>query len=205
MSSSSLLILVIGILVATLLVIAGFVIPIFLTTGARPRSRPRARAFSDSPASHLIMGFTYLFPPIDFSRSRGSVQRRMERAFLRVDVVDPYAAPRRIGTALMQAGFVDSENPLPPTAEPAEPAAPGEAETLWSSGAAAPDSIWSLEEPKTEWPLPSEEQELPPPQSDQSGPIWAHAEPDAEFGPEAAEPGGQNSDRLRNEQLRDEE
>ena len=70
MNSSSVLILVIGILIAILLVIAGFVIPIFLTGGAgsgRPRSRPRTRVFADSPAGHLIVGFSYLYPRIDFA------------------------------------------------------------------------------------------------------------------------------------------
>ena len=68
MNSSSVLILVIGILIAILLVVAGFVIPIFLTGGAgsgRPRSRPKTRVFADSPAGHLIVGFSYLYPRID--------------------------------------------------------------------------------------------------------------------------------------------
>jgi hypothetical protein len=202
-SSSSLLILVIGILVATLLVIAGFVIPIFLAGGARPRSRPRARSFSDTPAGHLIMGVTYLFPPIDFSRSRGSVQRRMERAFQRVDVVDPYAAPRRIGSALLQAGFVDTETELPPAIEPEEPWV-GEAESLWSSGAAEPESSWSADESESTWQSHKPDTAVPP-QPAESGPIWAQAEPEAEFGPQAAEPDRQTFDRPGHEQSRDDE
>ncbi len=112
MNSRSVLILVIGILIAILLVMAGFVIPIFLTGGAgsgRPRSRPRTRVFADSPAGHLIVGFSYLYPRIDFARSRGSVQRRMRRAIQRVDAVDPYSGARRIGSALLQAGLIDTD------------------------------------------------------------------------------------------------
>lgn len=204
MSSSSTLILVIGILIATLLVIAGFVIPIFITGGGRSRPRPRSRRLADSPANYLIMGAAYLFPPLDFTRSRGSVQRRLERAIQRVDVVDPYAAPRRIGSALLQAGFVDTQTSLPPAAEPAEPWAPGEPETLWSSGVSEPESIWSPSAPESMSP-PAEPQADLPPQPAEGGPIWAHAEPDAEFGPNTAEPEGQTFDRLGNEQPRDHE
>ena len=202
MSSSSTLILVIGILIATLLVIAGFVIPIFITGGGRSRPRPRARRIADSPANYLIMGAAYLFPPLDFTRSRGSVQRRLERAIQRVDVVDPYAAPRRIGSALLQAGFVDTQTSLPPAAEPEEPWAPGEPESLWSSGHSEPESIWSTSEPESMSP-PVEPRADVPPQPPEAGPIWAHAEPDAEFGPNTAEPEGQKFDRLGNEQPRD--
>jgi hypothetical protein len=203
-SSSSTLILVIGILIATLLVIAGFVIPIFITGGGRSRPRPRARRLADSPANYLIMGATYLFPPLDFAQSRGSVQRRLERAIQRVDVVDPYAAPRRIGSALLQAGFVDTQTSLPPAAEPEEPWAPGEPESLWSSGHSEPESIWSTSEPESMSP-PVEPRADVPPQPPEAGPIWAHAEPDAEFGPNTAEPEGQKFDRLGNEQSRDHE
>ena len=202
MSSSSTLILVIGILIATLLVIAGFVIPIFITGGGRSRPRPRARRIADSPANYLIMGAAYLFPPLDFTRSRGSVQRRLERAIQRVDVVDPYAAPRRIGSALLQAGFVDTQTSLPPASEPEEPWAPGEPETLWSSGASESASIWSPAEPESMSPAAEPQADLPP-QPAEAGPIWAHAEPDAEFGPNTAEPEGQKFDRLGNEQPRD--
>jgi hypothetical protein len=203
-SSSSTLILVIGILIATLLVIAGFVIPIFITGGGRSRPRPRARRLADSPANYLIMGATYLFPPLDFAQSRGSVQRRLERAIQRVDVVDPYAAPRRIGSALLQAGFVDTQTSLPPAAEPEEPWAPGEPESLWSSGHSEPESIWSTSEPESMSP-PVEPRADVPPQPPEAGPIWAHAEPDAEFGQNTAEPEGQKFDRLGNEQSRDHE
>jgi hypothetical protein len=150
------------------------------------------------------MGATYLFPPLDFTRSRGSVQRRLERAIQRVDVVDPYAAPRRIGSALLQAGFVDTQTSLPPAAEPEEPWAPGEPESLWSSGHSEPESIWSTSEPESMSP-PVEPRADVPPQPPEAGPIWAHAEPDAEFGPNTAEPEGQKFDRLGNEQSRDHE
>ncbi len=203
MSTSSALILVIGILVATLLVIAGFVIPIFLAGGPRPRSRTGAGSISNTPASHLIAGVAYLFPPLDFSRSRGSVQRRMARAFQRVDAVDPYAAPRRIGTALLDAGLVDTPTTLPSSAEPTLEWEPGRSEAILTPSAEEPDSIWSRPETASGLSAASEMGVLPQPA--ESGPIWADAEPDAEFGSGSADPGSSRFDQPDHELPRDEE
>jgi hypothetical protein len=203
-NSSSVLILVIGILIAILLVIAGFVIPIFLTGGAgsgQPRSRPRTRVFADSPAGHLIVGFSYLYPRIDFARGRGSVQRRMRRAIQRIDAVDPYVGARRIGSALLQAGLVDNGTP-PPTEEEAVAWTSPEAEASWPAEGNDPDSMWepsaggpqlpptTVGEPR--WPAGSEG-------------IWTHAEPEAEFPAAFDEPGPPGFDRPRDEQSRDNE
>jgi hypothetical protein len=185
--SSSVLILVVGILIAILLVLAGFVIPIFLTGGAgagRQTSQPRPRRFADSPAGHLIVGFSYLYPRIDFARSRGSLQRRMQRAMRRIDSVDPYAAPRRIGSALLQAGLVDTGTP-PTTEEPEVTwSGPGvespwpatdEPESMWDSGEPEPrsaatgydanrpsptDGVWTQADPEAEFPSPTEDPEI---------------------------------------------
>ena len=201
MSSSSILILVIGILIATLLVIAGFVIPIFLTGGMHPRSRPRV--FSDSPAGHLIMGFGYLYPPITFTRSRGSVHRRMERAFQRIDAVDPYAPGRRIGEALMEAGFVESTPEVPPATE-AEPAwAPEDPEVPWRPGEIETQSAWSPTDAESIW-QPGEPDADAAQHPAEPGAVWAQAEPDAEFPSDAMEPGSR-FDRRTHEQSRDEE
>jgi hypothetical protein len=198
-SSSAQLILLIGILIATLLVIAGFVIPIFLSGAGRPRSRPEGRKLTDSPANHLIMGFAYLLPALTFSRSRGSIQRRMARAFSRIDGVDPYAAQRRMSSALMDAGFVDTPTSLPNSEQELE-WEPGQSEVVRSS-AEEPESIWSPAEEEPGFP-PAPETRLPPPEG--SGPIWAHADPEAEFGPGTDEAGGSPLDRLGHEQPRDE-
>ena len=202
MNSSSVLILVIGILIAILLVVAGFVIPIFLTGGAgsgRPRSRPRTRVFADSPAGHLIVGFSYLYPRIDFARSRGSVQRRMRRAIQRVDAVDPYSGARRIGSALLQAGLIDTD--LPTDEEEVAWSSP-ETESLWTTRADEPVSIWE----------PSEAAPQPSPTIDDEGRwapgtegIWTHAEPEAEFPEAFGEPEAPSFDRPRDEQPRDTE
>jgi hypothetical protein len=201
-SSSAELILLIGILVAALLVIAGFLIPIFLGGAGRPRSRPGTRRFADSPANHLIIGVAYLLPPLDFSRSRGSVQRRMARAFSRIDSVDPYSAPRRISSALLDAGFVDTPTQLP-AAEPQLEWEPGESEAVRSPDTDQPESIWSPDEMPPRSPATPETDV--PPQSAGSGPIWAHAEPEAEFGAGTDETDDSRFDRHRHEQSRDEE
>jgi hypothetical protein len=201
-SNSSVLILVIGILLATLLVIAGFLIPVFLTSPGRPRSRPRTRKLADSPASYLIMGVAYLFPPLDFTRSRGSIQHRMARAFQRVDAVDPYAAPRRIGSALLDAGLVDTPTQLPGSELDPE-WDPGRSEAVWSPSADVPEILWSSE--NTEPGLPAAPERRGSPQPSESGPIWADAEPDAEFGSGSPEAGGSRFDRPDHEQSRDEE
>jgi hypothetical protein len=70
-------------------------------TGA-PRWRPEA-----SPPGSLLKGVGYLFGSRrTFRRSHG-VTGRFERAVGRIDKVDPFAAPRRIGLAMVQAGLVD--------------------------------------------------------------------------------------------------
>jgi hypothetical protein len=201
-SRSSVLILIIGIVVATLLVVAGFVIPIFLSGAGRPRSRPRTRRFADSPANHLMIGIAYLLPPLDFRPSRGSVHRRMARAFQRIDAVDPYAAPRRIGSALLDAGFVDTATSLP-ASEPELDWEPGRSEAVWSPSADEPESIWSPGEIERQSPAAPETGV--PPRPVESGPIWAHAEPEAEFETGTEEPEGSRFDRPGHEQSRDEE
>lgn len=204
MNSRSVLILVIGILIAILLVIAGFVIPIFLTGGAgsgRPRSRPRTRVFADSPAGHLIVGFSYLYPRIDFAPSRGSLQRRMRRAIQRVDAVDPYTGARRIGSALLQAGLVDNGTP-PPTEEEGVAWTSPEAEVLWPAEANDPDSMW---EPSEGGPQPPPTMAEEPRWPAGSEGIWTHAEPEAEFPAAFEEPEASSFDRPRDEQPRDNE
>jgi hypothetical protein len=47
------------------------------------------------------------------------VHERLARAFARIDAVDPHAAPRRIGEAMVQAGLAEA----PATPPPARPAA----------------------------------------------------------------------------------
>jgi hypothetical protein len=202
-NNRSVLILVVGILIAILLVIAGFVIPIFLTGGAgsgRPRSRPRTRVFADSPAGHLIVGFSYLYPRIDFARSRGSVQRRMRRAIQRVDAVDPYAGARRIGSALLQAGLIDNGTP-PPTEEEGVAWTSPEAEALWPPETNEADALWESSEAVPPPPTVVEEPQGP---AGSEG-IWTHAEPEAEFPAAYDEPGAYSFDRPPDEQSRDNE
>ncbi|WP_375387293.1 MULTISPECIES: hypothetical protein [Actinomycetes] len=74
-------------------------------TGPRP---------PDGPSESLARGFSYLHVSPRSSARRAGVQQRLERAYRRVDAVDPYAAPRRIGEALLQAGLTEP----PPSTRP---------------------------------------------------------------------------------------
>lgn len=77
------------------------------TAGAAPRP-------AVGPSDSLARGFSYLHVSPRSSARRAGVQHRLERAFRRVDAVDPYAARRRIGEALVQAGLTEP----PPTTRP---------------------------------------------------------------------------------------
>ena len=71
------------------------------TSGA-PRWRPEA-----SPPGSLLKGVGYLFGSRRSFRRSDGVTGRFQRAVGRIDKVDPFAAPRRIGLAMVQAGLVD--------------------------------------------------------------------------------------------------
>jgi hypothetical protein len=52
---------------------------------------------------------------------RRSVETNLQRAFARIDAVDPYAMPRRIGSALAETGLwseTEASRPTPPAREP---------------------------------------------------------------------------------------
>jgi hypothetical protein len=70
-----------------------------------------------NPSGSLARGFGYLYVSPATHARRGGVHERLARAFARVDAVDPHAAPRRIGEALVEAGLVEpaaGEGPVPP-------------------------------------------------------------------------------------------
>lgn len=77
---------------------------------AKPEAGGAAARDRDSSGS-LARGFSYLHVSPRSSTRRPGVQQRLERAYRRIDAVDPHAAPRRIGEALLQAGLAE---PLPP-------------------------------------------------------------------------------------------
>lgn len=81
--------------------------------GGSGRSGPASgRTPEDDSSGSLARGFSYLHVSPRSASRRPGVQQRLQSAFARIDAVDPHAAPRRIGEALMQPGLVEPD-PLP--------------------------------------------------------------------------------------------
>jgi hypothetical protein len=87
-----------------------------------PSLAPGSSAASPSPSRLTAGGIGYLFYGGGTRRPQRSVESNLERAILRIDSVDPYAAPRRIGLALSEAGL---------SPEPAAPAPEAPARNPW--------------------------------------------------------------------------
>ena len=105
------------VIVAVLVGLLVLYAPSLRSLGQRTAGAPRWRPEPSHPGS-LLKGVGYLFGSRrSFRRSHG-VTGRFQRAVGRIDKVDPFAAPRRIGLAMVQAGLVDSPSPTdPPTEE----------------------------------------------------------------------------------------
>jgi len=104
------------VLAAVLIVVAlvVFVVPLGRGDGASRRGAGAGGA--PSATGSLARGFSYLHVSSRAPVRRGGVQQRLDRAFARIDAVDPHAAPRRIGEALVQARVAE-----PPSAPPFVP------------------------------------------------------------------------------------
>jgi hypothetical protein len=94
-------------------VLAFFVFLLLRTV--RNRSRPSGPGTTDddagAPASRPPSAFTssglrHLFGGLGHRHRNSSVGIRLERAYARIDAVDPYAGARRIGTALADSRLV---------------------------------------------------------------------------------------------------
>jgi hypothetical protein len=113
------------VLASALIVVALVVFVAPFGRGSGPATPARPRPAAGGPSSEaLARGFSYLHVPSRSSVLRGGVHERLARAFARIDAVDPHAAPRRIGEALVQAGMADrpSAPPIvPPRTTPAPP------------------------------------------------------------------------------------
>lgn len=103
--------------VATLVALLAFLVPLGRGSGQASGVR-RADTSSSSPVGSLARGFSYLHVSPRSSTRRAGVHDRLQRAFARIDAVDPHEAPRRIGEALLQAGLADAGTRPPPTDPP---------------------------------------------------------------------------------------
>lgn len=113
------------VLASVLIVVALVVFVAPLGRGNGPSAGTRSRPAAGGPSSEaLARGFGYLHMPSRSSVRRGGVHERLARAFARIDAVDPHAAPRRIGEALVQAGVADPPSAPPFAPPPKAPAAP---------------------------------------------------------------------------------
>ena len=104
--------------VATLVALLVFLVPLGRSSSQASGPR-RPDASSSSPVGSLARGFSYLHVSPRTSVRRAGVHDRMQRAFARIDAVDPHEAPRRIGEALLQAGLAEAGTRPPSTNPPA--------------------------------------------------------------------------------------
>ena len=105
------------VIVAVLVGLLVLYAPSLRTVGRRTSGAPRWRPEASNPGS-LLKGVGYLFGSRRTFRRSDGVTGRFERAVGRIDLVDPFAAPRRIGLAMVQAGLVDAPSLAdPPTEE----------------------------------------------------------------------------------------
>jgi hypothetical protein len=96
------------VLASALIVVALVVFVAPLGRGSGPSAAAANRPAAGGRSSEaLARGFSYLHVPSRSSSRRGGVHERLARAFARIDAVDPHAAPRRIGEALVQARVAD--------------------------------------------------------------------------------------------------
>lgn len=112
-----------GVLLVAMLV---FFVPVIRSgwsrlSPSRGTSSPSSSAPTSAPPSPLVRGFGYLYATPRFTRYRRSVQERLDRAFQRIDAIDPESAPRRIGLAMLQSGLVDSPTRSAPDADRGAP------------------------------------------------------------------------------------
>ena len=69
-----------------------------------------------SPVGALLKGFSYLYAPLSYPHVRYNVSGRMADAIVRIDAVDPSAAPERVGQAVQQMADLVGPEELPPAA-----------------------------------------------------------------------------------------
>lgn len=107
MGDGSLLIVVLSTLAVSIATLLGLAVAARRLRSNRPAPERHPTPGRSSPAGPLLRGFGYLAAPLGASRRQLGVAHRLTRAFDRISLVDPYAASRRVGMAMMQGRPVD--------------------------------------------------------------------------------------------------
>lgn len=110
------------VVIAAVVVLVALMVYILPPRRGAPGEAPEvAPGTTPSSSGSLARGFGYLQVSSGPTVRRGGVHSRLQRAFQRVDAVDPHANPRRIGEALVQAGLADPLNSAAPATPAAQP------------------------------------------------------------------------------------
>lgn len=94
-------------IVLIVLVLAG----LRIVSAARPQ-QPRSPGTADQqrrPVGYAARGLGHMFGAVNAPRRVRSVEDNLQRAFARIDAVDPYAGARRVGMALVEVGLLAPE------------------------------------------------------------------------------------------------
>ena len=76
---------------------------------ARPGYGPTAESEPPTAVAYAARGLGHMFGAVNAPRRPRSVESNLQRAFARIDAIDPYAGPRRIGMALTDKGLLSPE------------------------------------------------------------------------------------------------
>jgi hypothetical protein len=85
------------------------------------RDPDRSAESGASPWSRATPSRAWSFRSFGPWHRHRSVEGNLQRAFARIDAVDPYELPRRIGSALTEAGLLSEAPEEPPAPRPRNP------------------------------------------------------------------------------------
>lgn len=93
-------------------VLIAMVIVVLRAVNQARRARPGYGPAEPEPptaVAYAARGLGHMFGAVNAPRRPRSVEDNLQRAFARIDAVDPYAGARRIGMALAEVGLLSPE------------------------------------------------------------------------------------------------